>query len=277
MFNSFQLPANSADKSARPLSSSTYDDQPTPPSFPLYRPAPTSQPLYAAQATQYTDPGSLPSDRKIRKATKIQLTEKAIQDLPELEEDDLRSFYAAVMESGRPVDNDLPRIEDGRKMSREKKTGLIEGLATRLMGPVEGEAGPSRIPALAGHREEVVMGIVGKLKAIQLPVNESEAGPRVSLGLVSKTEWSVLLDEMAGRGGVEAENMLDLMSVSFVFAVDKSCTDERHTGRTRTRIRSRRSWRRMLGKDGSGMSLVSMISFHNVSLRVISAGSKLTL
>jgi hypothetical protein len=212
---------------ARPLSSSTYDDQPsTPPSFPLYRPAPTHQPLYEPKNTQFTDPGSLPSDRKIRKATKIQLTEKAIQDLPELEEDDLRSFYAAVMESGRPLSNsDLPGIEDGRKMSREERTGLIEGLAKRLMGPVEGEAGPSRIPAFGGHQSQVIMGIVERLRAIQLPANDSEAGPKVSLGLVSKTEWGVLLDEMAGRGGVEAENMLDLMSVSFNLIKARCCTD----------------------------------------------------
>jgi hypothetical protein len=212
---------------ARPLSSSTYDDQTsTPPSFPLYRPVPAHQPLYQPSDTRYTDPGSLPSDRKIRKATKIQLTEKAIQDLPELEEEDLRSFYVAVMESGRPLDNeDLPRIEDGRTMSREERTGLIEGLAKRLMGPVEGEAGPSRIPAFGGHQSQVIMGIVEKLRAIQLPVNEPEAGPRVSLGLVSRTEWGVLLDEMAGRGGLEAESMLDLMSVSFDPITARWCTD----------------------------------------------------
>jgi hypothetical protein len=187
--------------------------------------------LYEPKNTQYTDPGSLPSDRKIRKATKIQLTEKAIQDLPELEEDDLRSFYAAVMESGRPLDTeDLLRIEDGKRMSREERTGLIEGLAKRLMGPVEGEAGPSRLPAFGGQQSEVIMGIVERLRAIQLPVNEPEAGPKVSLGLVSKTEWGVLLDEMAGRGGVEAESMLDLMSVSLDLIKERLYTDGKMHG-----------------------------------------------
>jgi hypothetical protein len=195
--------------SSRPLSSSTYDDQP-PTSFPLYRPTPTPQAPYESQPHhQYTDHRSLPSDKKIRKATKIQLTEKAIQDLPELEEEDLRSFYAAVMESGRTVENDLPQIED--RMTVEERSKVIEGLAGRFIGT---EAGPSKLPALnTGLRQKVVSGIVDKLRAIKAPIAE-EGGARIPLGLVSRTEWGVLLDEMAGRDGREAENLMDLMSVS---------------------------------------------------------------
>jgi hypothetical protein len=192
------------------LSSSTYDEQP-PTSFPLYRPSPTTQAQYETQLhhQSYTDPRSLPSDKKIRKATKIQLTEKAIQDLPELEEEDLRSFYAAVMESGRPLENDIPQIED--KMTTEQRSKVIEGLAGRFIGM---EAGPSKLPALnTGLRQKVVSDIVEKLRAIQPPITE-EGGARVPLGLVSRTEWSVLLDEMAGRDGRDAENLMDLMSVS---------------------------------------------------------------
>jgi hypothetical protein len=198
--------------SVRPLSSSTYDDQPSP-SFPLYKPTPRAQPFYESRALpeSYIDPRSLPSDRKIRKATKIQLTEKAIQDLPELGEDELRSFYAAVMESGRPLEDDLPRIEDGRKMSLEEKSRVIEGLAGRFIGT---EAGPSKLPALnSGLRWKVISDIVEKLRAIKTPMME-EGGTRVSLGLVSRTEWTVLLDEMANRDAREAENLMDLMSVS---------------------------------------------------------------
>lgn len=205
---------------ARPLSSSTYDDKP-PPTFPLYRPLPMAQPPYESQPhrSAYIDPNSLPSDRKIREATKIQLTEKAIQDLPELEEDDLRSFYAAVMESGRPLESDAPQIEDGQRMSIEEQTRVIEGLAVRLIGT---EAGPSKLPTVhSGLREKVVSDIVQKLRTIQVPATEE--GRRVPLGLVSRTEWSVLLEETAARDGREAESLMDLMSVSPCGSFAMSC------------------------------------------------------
>lgn len=93
----------------------------------------------------------------------------------------------------------------------EEKDRVIEGLAGRFIGM---EAGPSKLPALnTGHRQKVVSDIVGKLRAIQAPLTE-EGRTKVSLGLVSRKEWGVLLDEMAGRDGREAESLMDLMSVS---------------------------------------------------------------
>ena len=152
------------------------------------------------------------------------MTEKAIQDLPELEEDDLRSFYAAVMESGRPLEDDLPQIED--RMTVEDRTKVIEGLAGRFIGM---EAGPSKLPALnTGLRQKIVSDIVEKLRATRAPTTE-EGGPCVPLGLVSRTEWGVLLEEMARRDGRDAENLMDLMSVSFVFRM-KRCADQQVHG-----------------------------------------------
>jgi hypothetical protein len=124
------------------------------------------------------------------------------------------------MESGHEQSSDVPLIEDGKKkMGREERRRVIDGLAHRMMtsgpAPKIGEAGPSRLPmsefGRAGDSSDTVLGIVGKLRAIPTP---TESGGRVSLGLVSKTEWAVLLDEMATQSGRAAENLLDLMSVS---------------------------------------------------------------
>lgn len=151
------------------------------------------------------------------------MTEKAIQDLPELEEEDLRSFYAAVMESGRPLEDELPQIED--RMTVEDRTRVIEGLAGRFIGM---EAGPSKLPALnTGLRQKVVFDIVEKLRAIRAPTTE-EGGPSVPLGLVSRTEWGVLLDEMARRDGRDAESLMDLMSVSCIFTVKRYADQQVH-------------------------------------------------
>ena len=252
-----------ADPSVRPLSSSTYDDH-SPPSFPLYRPAPDSQPAYESQSPYRAeiDPRSLPTDRKIRKATKIQLTEKAIQDLPELEEDDLRSFYAAVMESGRPLDEEIPQIEDGRRMSMEERHKMIEGLAGRFIGS---EAGPSRLPTLTtAHGQRDVSAIVERLRSIRAPDLE-EGGTRVPLGMVGKTEWSVLLDELANRDGEQAESLMDLMSVSrLVEQESRAYVHVSFMVPFQTERRSLKSWRHTLEMGGWRMLFGSIPSSSNV-------------
>lgn len=127
------------------------------------------------------------------------------------------------MESGRPLEDELPQIED--RMTVEDRTRVIEGLAGRFIGM---EAGPSKLPALnTGLRQKVVFDIVEKLRAIRAPTTE-EGGPSVPLGLVSRTEWGVLLDEMARRDGRDAESLMDLMSVSCIFTVKRYADQQVH-------------------------------------------------
>lgn len=168
------------------------------------------------------DPRSLPSDRKIRKTAKVQLTEKAIQDLPELQEDELRDFYAAVMESGRSEDPypttpliDAPGSSQNQSQPKRLTSGqrreILQGLEDRFLTP-SNHAGPSRLD-IGTSTDPIgvqnVLGIVARLGAVA-----PEVEGRVSLGLVSRTEWSAMLDEVAEMGdGREAEGLLDLMSV----------------------------------------------------------------
>jgi len=127
------------------------------------------------------------------------------------------------MESGRPLEDDLPQIED--RMTVEDRTKVIEGLAGRFIGM---EAGPSKLPALnTGLRQKIVSDIVEKLRAIRAPTTE-EGGPGLPLGLVSRTEWGVLLDEMAGRDGRDAESLMDLMSVSCMFTANRYADQQVH-------------------------------------------------
>jgi hypothetical protein len=140
------------------------------------------------------------------------------------------------MESGRPLENDLPQIED--RMTSEERGKVIEGLAGRFIGM---EAGPSKLPALnTGLRQKVVSDIVEKLRAIQPPISE-DGGAKVPLGLVSRTEWSVLLDEMAARDGRDAENLMDLMSVSCIES-SWAMLISRYMAHIRTGSKSRKSW-----------------------------------
>jgi hypothetical protein len=194
-------------------------------SFPLYRPDP--QPSYVPEQSirpREVDPRSLPSDKRIRKTAKIQLTEKAIQDLPELQEDELRDFYAAVMESGREedpypttplIDGPASSLNPVKRLTSDQRRGILQGLEGRFLSSSD-QAGPSRlaIDTRAGESDgQSVLRIVERLRAV---VPETEG--RVSLGLVSRTEWSVMLDEVARSGdGREAEALLDLMSVSQLF------------------------------------------------------------
>lgn len=158
----------------------------------------------------------------MRKSSKIQLTQKAIQDLPEFQEDELRNFYAAVMESGRDDGSsqaDVPLIEGPSRAPNERTKRLtsgqrrqvLEGLEGRFLGPSpSNQAGPSRL-GVRSIREggARVYEILERLRAVQVP-----AEGRISLGLVSRTEWSVLLDEVSRLGnGRDAEALLDLMSV----------------------------------------------------------------
>lgn len=158
---------------------------------------------------------SLPSDRKIRKSAKIQLTDKALEDMPELQEDELRDFYAAVMDSGKSAEDSL-RIEAPRTgMSREERRKVLDGMARRLLSPSD-QAGPSTLPATSPRTYETVSKLVAKLRDLSAMGEGQEEGPsRVSLGLASRKEWEVLLDETTRYGVAdEAEELLELMSVS---------------------------------------------------------------
>jgi hypothetical protein len=155
----------------------------------------------------------LPSDRKIRKSAKIQLTEKALEDMPELREDELRDFYAAVMDSGKPETGDLSRIEAPKmRMGRDERQRILDGMARRLLPPSD-QAGPSTISAASQRTHDTVSKLVSKLR--ELGEIEVDKPSRVSLGLASRKEWEALLDETTRYGVAdEAEELLELMSVS---------------------------------------------------------------
>lgn len=165
---------------------------------------------------------NLPSDKKIRKTAKAQLTERAIADLPELQEEDLRDFYAAVMESGRDdldLGGEIPQVEAPGRRSKVDRRKILDGLSHRLL-PSPDRAGPSTsttTTAVAGPTDDSAdMDIVSKLVAeLRALVPQPGDTGRVSLGLISRTEWNVLLDQSARYGpAYEAEEVLQLMTVS---------------------------------------------------------------
>lgn len=136
--------------------------------------------------------------------------------MPELEEDELREFYAAVMESGKPTAGTSPRVEAPRtSMGKDERRRVLEGMARRLLSPSD-QAGPSTLPASVPRIHETVTKLVDKLRDLSVTEEGQEVIPsRVSLGLASRKEWEALLDETT-RSGVadKAEEILDLMSVS---------------------------------------------------------------
>lgn len=153
---------------------------------------------------------------KIRKSAKIQLTDKALEDMPELEEDELRDFYAAVMDSGKTSTGESPRIEAPRSgMGKDERRRILDGMARRLLSPSD-QAGPSTLPATSPRAHETVRKLVDRLRDLSLAGEGQEVVPsRVSLGLASRKEWEALLDETTRYGVAdEAEELLELMSVS---------------------------------------------------------------
>lgn len=149
------------------------------------------------------------------------MTAKAIEGLPELLEDELRDFYAAVMNSGKEDTGSRPRIAPPAQptsrvssLSVEEKRRMVDAMAGRLLSPSD-HAGPSILPAQTDDNHEMVRKVVAKLRDLTAE-QEGDAPARVSLGLVSATEWEVLLDETANQGSaLEAEKVLSLMGVSF--------------------------------------------------------------
>lgn len=135
--------------------------------------------------------------------------------MPELQEDELRDFYASVMDSGK-VDHDSLRIEAPRtEMSKEETRRVLDNMARRMLSPSD-QAGPSTLPARSQRTYETVSKLVEKLRNLSATEAGPEDGPsRVSLGLASRKEWEVLLDETTRHGVAdEAEELLELMSVS---------------------------------------------------------------
>lgn len=144
--------------------------------------------------------------------------------MPELEEDELRDFYAAVMDSGKPAVGTAPRIEAPQtSMGKEERRRLLERMARRLLSPSD-QAGPSTLPASLPRVRETVTKLVDKLRDLSVTEEEQELVPsRVSLGLASRKEWEALLDETT-RFGVahKAEEILELMSVSLLRSMKQS-------------------------------------------------------
>lgn len=202
--------------------------------FPLYKPSPEPQYNQAPYGQEYRqDPHvtSLPSDRKIRKSAKIQLTDKALEDMPELQEDELRDFYAAVMDSGKPEPRDVSRIEAPKtRMGRDERQSILDGMARRLLSPSD-QAGPSTISTAAPRTHQTVSKLVGKLR--ELGEIEVDKPSRVSLGLASRKEWEALLDETTPYSAADAaEELLELMSVSILVQHKdpSSCADYQSHG-----------------------------------------------
>jgi len=133
------------------------------------------------------------------------------------------------MESGREedpypttplIDGPAPSFNPVKRLTSDQRRGILDGLEGRFLSPSD-QAGPSRlaIDTAARSAGQSVLRIVERLRVV---VPETEG--RVSLGLVSRTEWSVMLDEVARMGdGREAEALLDLMSVSQLFNSGESC------------------------------------------------------
>jgi hypothetical protein len=143
------------------------------------------------------------------------LSKRAVKDLPPLEEDDLREFYAALVESGaeeaarRYEALDVPK-EERLRLGDGEREQVLRGLAERLLGvsapeapPVEAQggenmvAGPSRLTGIVSGDAVPTQTIIHALASISSQnENLNEGGPSdLPLGLVSRKEWDALFDQ----------------------------------------------------------------------------------
>ncbi|WWD08444.1 hypothetical protein V865_006556 [Kwoniella europaea PYCC6329] len=215
--------------------------EPTRP-FPLYQPPPPPEYIPLTKETL----SQLPSDESLNRQLKDRLTEKAIEGLPELTEEDLKDFYADLVQTGIDSrEDDVLAIESpGGQLKlpldiREREDILNE-LENRLIGSgdIEQQGGLMKIDEESSSAPKHYK-IFAALARLGVPqdgpsgTNKSPAGAiqtqqgvDIPLGLVSKREWNVLFDEFIQRRDARgAEALLDVMTLHGV-PVDETKIEE---------------------------------------------------
>ncbi|OCF45692.1 hypothetical protein I317_00595 [Kwoniella heveanensis CBS 569] len=116
--------------------------EPTRP-FPLYQRPPEPQTQYIPLTQETLD--SLPSNARLSKELKVKLTKKAIEDLPELQEEDIKRFYkdlvltgvedAAGLEHGRLAMGGPEEEQRKLPFPAEERKDILRQMGERLLAP----------------------------------------------------------------------------------------------------------------------------------------------
>jgi hypothetical protein len=141
------------------------------------------------------DAKGLPSMDWIQRETKSQIVRRAIEDVAEYEEADLRDFYKQVVLSGAPkVSEDLKMLgaPDEGPMSKAQRYTLLSGLSERLRAkPDDADGRVALLPAIPqGTPEHVAL----TAALLDIAPEESASSLPVPLGVVRKSEWQALFD-----------------------------------------------------------------------------------
>ncbi|WVW80899.1 hypothetical protein I302_102890 [Kwoniella bestiolae CBS 10118] len=210
--------------------------------FPLYQPPPPREYIPLTKETL----AQLPSDESLNRQLKNRLTQKAIEGLPDLTEEDLKDFYADLVKTGVQdgMDGRLgiegPEQQLKLPLDRREREDVLNTLEERLLG-----FGGSSQSAIEGGLVKVDgelrnapkhYKIFAALAQLGSPEDSGPSGTSKSpagvqravdipLGLVSRREWNVLFEEFVQRGDARgAEALVDVMTLHGV-PIDESKID----------------------------------------------------
>lgn len=186
--------------------------------FPLYKPQKHAQEIPLTADTL----AALPSEQALSRQLKRRVTQKAVENLPEFTEDELRDFYAALVKSGSKDNGGIyqaleaPSETKKIPMPKKEREEILTGMAGRLVG--EGGLALPNGSTRYGKSLELVVNenqssdapyaildvlsqaailsgpsetSKGKAMEGQLPLRSLE----VPLGLVTSKEWDALFQE----------------------------------------------------------------------------------
>ncbi|WVQ95509.1 hypothetical protein IAU59_002606 [Kwoniella sp. CBS 9459] len=221
--------------------------EPTRP-FPLYQRIPEPESQYIPLTKETLE--SLPSSSRLSKELKVRLTKKAIEDLPELEEDDIKRFYrdlvlTGIVEDGSPDRLALDAPEEQRRLPlpAEERKDILRQMEERLLASsqqqqqrigLETSAEQATYGATTGGevlrvesegrrtpRHVRVLEALAELAVVDQGPSGTSKSPAFSaqptrmdipLGVVSSREWKALFEEFIIRKDARgAEALLDVM------------------------------------------------------------------
>ncbi|ODO10584.1 hypothetical protein I350_01181 [Cryptococcus amylolentus CBS 6273] len=226
---------------------------PLPSEHPSEPPIATRFPLYRREEFQREPPitqamiDSLPTDEGLSRQLKRKVTKKAVEDIPEWSEEDLRAFYLDLVKTGVKEGESLEAIKAPENqvelLSDEQRRSTLAKMSSRLLGQGQGQGHSNEASSLPPvHRGKVsfarlpyaILESLAPLAILSGPsetskgkaVEDVAARLDVPLGLVSNTEWSALFQELIQRqDAVAAEAVLDLMNAHGM-PVDSHLIDE---------------------------------------------------
>ncbi|EIW69921.1 hypothetical protein TREMEDRAFT_29866 [Tremella mesenterica DSM 1558] len=208
--------------------------------FPLYRPDPHSPsldhvPPRPSRSPRHVEQSvisqSKPSDIRSQRKIKARLSAQLTADLPELDEQALRSFYAALVLTGSEEDgSSVPRIMAPELKRQKRSTDVLTTVEQRLLEMAIGQQGDTSLDNMSESRTQ--MGLAQRMETGEMiSAGSSEVHQRVTqllgtlsvdadpktptsvpLGILSRGEWEVLLQEYVNRHDPSgAERVLQLV------------------------------------------------------------------